>query len=1050
MTDQKKVPGGTATGKATGKVIAVPPTPESTSMPTAIEAIRRLFVDKVQHDHIVNEKQTPAKRAAFIKQHGAAHGVFQVEDNLEEKYRVGIFKEPGKHYEAWMRFSSDIPDERPDLKSTVGIGIKLFGVCGACAFDEGRDGCGCQCDEPDAAHQLFNLDLVLQNTTVFFAADAMEMAEFKTAAVNGSLDPWLAEHPETAAILASMEKEVKSVLIEPMWSCIPYKFGENDYCKYALTVESAAEPTTPVDTSEPNYLATDLHERLLNGGARLNFFVQLRVDGAQSLTNARSEWDEKVAKPVKVATLIIPQQNIAARGQGEYGESLSFNIWRTLKELAPIGSIAEARKVVYRSSAQVRRDVNGQTVGEPISPRPPGAPTPPYDPTFEQPWPPSKATDSEIAYAMIHPGIGVARVGNSATEYYIGPEYASAPPPPFGSTRDSTGAIKRQAARFRIYGYNSEGIAIRELTLDNADIEWKVQVANTKAEWFAFGTAMDIAEAAAAPLRNPLIVAADRPQLGIRPAAKTIRGKAASGVQFDDGKFKTTKVNLGELRTDDLGRLLVLGGHGVSASPSNAPLVTFVGGVEKDFNNSVDWYDDVSDGPVTAVVHVNGNPVPVTGAWVVVAPPDYAPGIAAFRSMYDMARHAAIEGGLVPADQGTSYSRDIVPLLRRLSDLQWVNLGFARTFGTTDGKISPPPTTVDSTPISNLLIRELAKPENNALRSAIYGNFRSPDDDTPPDGAALKWPQVYGDSLGQAAPEKAGDVLPVAPLTYAHLADFALSTFTDDLDPALYPDSPIFPSPQYARPIEESPVAEQPGRLDEGPLTYCIADAFHPGCELTWPMRHASIYSGLARVKQRETGAKPPNYGTSLTPAKALAEDGPLYAQGPGDLTRWMALPWQGDTARCRSGYDPEFNEYLPSFWPAKVPNDVLTEKNYVTYLDTNLSDGARKGAFGERDKWLRAFILENPDNLAVMNAMVKRFDEMGIVQLRPAPSDYAGTVGSVYVEQRKPGAAQVPAPASAFAGRIDDQDVAEPTTAPEKAAWTEARAKWDVFRRTR
>ena len=1013
MSDGKKT-------TRTGKIVAVPPTPESGSMQTAIETIRRLFVDKVQHDHIVNEKQTPAKRAAFIKRHGSAHGVFQVSDDLDEKYQVGIFQ-PGAYYEAWMRFSSDIPDDRPDKNSTVGIGIKLFGVPGEKALEEDVD--------------AETLDFVLQNTEVFFAADAMEMAEFKTAAVNGTLPAWLAEHPETDAILTSMEKPVDSVLTERLWSCIPYKFGPDDYCKYILSVQYAADPTTPIDMDDPTYLAKDLRERLLNGGAKLDFFVQLRTAAKESLINARFVWDEKVAIPVKVATLIIPQQDIAARGQGEYGEVLSYNIWRTLPDMAPVGSIADARKVVYRSSSQKRRNVNGQTIGEPTEPRPPGAPIPPYESTFEQPWPPA-LTGGEVAYAKIHPGIGVARVGNSPTEYYIGPEYASAPPPPFGTTRDNTGAIKRQAARFRIYGYNSDGVAVKELTAENAEIEWKVELANKKAEWFAFDAAMDIPEAKPVGRRNPLVTGAARAALAIKPSARTIGGTHASGVQFDDGKFKDTPVNLGELRTDDVGRLLVLGGHGVSASPSGAPLVTFVGGVEQNFNNSVDWYDDTSDGPVSATVRIAGNPIPVTGAWVTVAPPDYAPGIVAFRSMYDMARHAAIDAGLVPPDGQTSYTRHVLPLLQRLADHQWVNLGFAQTFSMSG-----------STPISTKLIRDLVLPENNDQRSNIYAQFRSPDDTSAPVGNALKWPQLYGDSLGAGAPSAPGDVLPVARQAYAHLANFVVSNFVNDLDLAQYPEIPHFAEPRYAKPIEESPIAEQPARLDEGPLSYCIADAFHPGCELTWPMRHATLYDDLVRIKRRDDAVPEPVYGDTLTPENALAEDGPLHAQVAGDLTRWMALPWQGDTARCRSGYDPEFNLYLPSFWPAKVPNDVLTEENYLVYLNTSLPAGARKGAFEQRDKWLRAFLLENQDNEAVMQAMVKRFDEMGIVELRPAASDYSTDMVSVYVEHLKPGT-RLPKAATAFGGRIDGQPIADRANLLKEAGWTEE--AWDAFRRKR
>jgi hypothetical protein len=37
------------------------------------------------------------------------------------------------------------------------------------------------------------------------------------------------------------------------------------------------------------------------------------------------------------------------------------------------------------------------------------------------------------------------------------------------------------------------------------------------------------------------------------------------------------------------------------------------------FNNADDWFDDTSDGPVTAEVIIDGRRIPVDGAWVVVA-----------------------------------------------------------------------------------------------------------------------------------------------------------------------------------------------------------------------------------------------------------------------------------------------------------------------------------------------------------------------------------------------------------------------------------------------
>jgi len=78
-------------------------------------------------------------------------------------------------------------------------------------------------------------------------------------------------------------------------------------------------------------------------------------------------------------------------------------------------------------------------------------------------------------------------------------------------------------------------------------------------------------------------------------------------------------------------------------------------------------------------------------------------------------------------------------------------------------------------------------------------------------------------------------------------------------------------------------------------------------------MRHASMYEAPFRIRHRPPGQPEPDYGPDLTQAIALAPGGPLYAQGPGDISRWMALPWQGDTAFCRSGYEPDYDPYVPT-----------------------------------------------------------------------------------------------------------------------------------------
>src|SRR4051794_21423606 len=81
-------------------------------------------------------------------------------------------------------------------------------------------------------------------------------------------------------------------------------------------------------------------------------------------------------------------------------------------------------------------------------------------------------TDSAIVSAAIHPAVGVARIGDSKDAFVLAPEVDQPPPVQAGSMKDPTGALKRQAVRFRIYGYDASGQAVRELTADDAEIEW--------------------------------------------------------------------------------------------------------------------------------------------------------------------------------------------------------------------------------------------------------------------------------------------------------------------------------------------------------------------------------------------------------------------------------------------------------------------------------------------------------------------------------------------------------------------------------------------------
>lgn len=643
--------------------------------------------------------------------------------------------------------------------------------------------------------------------------------------------------------------------------------------------------------------------------------------------------------------------------------------------------------------------------------------------------------DRKIVRAAIHPAIGIARIGDSESGYFIGPEVVDLPCEKPEHFRDGAGALKRQAARFRIYGFNAQGEVVCELTPDIADVTWTVHLANRKAQWYQFQAALDIPEAAAmsVPRRNAAF--ADRNALAIDPGPRSIAGISISGGaehRFDTGKFKDTVVPLGEIRTDEAGRLVVLGGTGKSASPSGAPV--FNPADFDSFNNADDWYDDTSDGPVTATVAIGGAAVAVEAAWVVVAPPNYAPNIVSWRTLHDLLTDVSVQAGWIQVPQRLSFANDILPILRRLSNLQWVNQGFAAMYG----KGCPMDFESDDF-IARLATKPGPGPGKKIdpyaeLRQVIANSFRPPQPTvSEPVVWPHVWPWIYGDAYGSFAANGPGNMLTMTPLQTTILARWVEGDFEMD-----WPRS----TPPYDA-LDKVPLAEQPSMLDKSALNFCLADTFHPGCEMTWPMRHASLYSKPFRIRHRAAGVPEPDYGDRLNPQLALQVDGPLYAQGPGDITRWMALPWQGDTAFCRSGYDLHFDPYVPTFWAARVPNQVLTEEDYQTAINNALPREQRIAAFNNRETWLRA--VDGPVIADVMMRMIAEFGALGIVEPRPGVKDDPDLPETMFVESLagshlKQAAMQVSALRAA---------PPRPLTRIERAGWS-SEEQFREFRRVR
>ena len=571
------------------------------------------------------------------------------------------------------------------------------------------------------------------------------------------------------------------------------------------------------------------------------------------------------------------------------------------------------------------------------------------------------ATDNPIHSISIYPPVGIARIGNSQ-EYFLASDIPGQAPKPTDGFKDKDGKVKKQVARFRIYAFDSSGKVIKEITAKEAKIEWRVHVANIKSAWYDFNNALDL-EGYAIPsaYRNVNVTGNDRNKLVIDPGSKTISGINQGGkpeYMFDGGKFYGKDVPLGQVKTDGEGRLLFFGGDGNSASYDNKPATTFA--------NNVGWHDDTSDGTVRATVTINKKVYEAEPAMVAVTPPDFGPGLYGVVTMYDVVLDLFIREFNYPDPTagGVNFWRHIYPVLERMANTQWVNHGFFVLFGHNS------PSDLNS----KALLKVLADPSARAKpeRMRIFKWFRNPESK---EQKPAEVPPLYGDGFGDYTTIAAVD-LPLTPTLYNWFSQWAAGEFNA---------KPI----KTVRPFESLSADEQVEALNRAPFQECLGGPFHPGIELTWPLRNKLMWEKPFRLKTVMEGESTVlDFGGLLSPAIALAADGPLSVSGPGSLTRWLGVPWQTDEASCLSGYDTTTYLPLPSFWAARVPNQVLSEDSYDRMQIRTLNIGQRLKHFDYRQDWLREFGTQYQSKI---NKMVHLWHELGIITEAGSAADAKG-----------------------------------------------------------
>lgn len=585
---------------------------------------------------------------------------------------------------------------------------------------------------------------------------------------------------------------------------------------------------------------------------------------------------------------------------------------------------------------------------------------------------------ASVKQLRVHPGLGIARVGNAPgdAEFLLAPEVPGGMPHGAGGFRDEQGRIRRQAARFRVYAEFQDG-SCRELTAsDGVRIEWTVEVANLKAGWYNFENAMDLPAGFAKPAarRNTSVQGADRKHLDICPGPRSVTGVMQSGpaLRFDTGRFFGKPVDLGELRTDDEGRLIFLGGHGLSAPQVAGTLPTT-------FANNDGWHDDTADGPVWAqVAFADGTRLEAEPGYVAVTPPNFAPGLFGAVTMLDVMEDLFHRTQGTPAGR-CSFTRHVWSLFQRMTDLQWTNHGLYMLSGLGSPLDAHAPAVLGR-------LRDSSQ-ANAAFRAAVFQLFRDPSAATArPTALLAHYGDYYGDFDGEA-----GAGLAVTSLMYARLRDWADGNFDDDW--AGEPSPPLFAALD---------AHAQAAALDAAGLFECLGGPFHPGIELTWVMRLSSVWKRPYRLDVRP-GVAPQDFGNVLTPSTCLGAGGPYDGVRAGALTRFMGTPWQTDEASCLSDLEYEPSTYLsfPSFWGARVPNRVLSAQAWER---VNAGDNSREQVmkhFSWREDWLRDLKGDYAKKIA---RMVTHWWELGILEPRsPGPAGIALGMGPAWIEAGRP-----------------------------------------------
>jgi 1-acyl-sn-glycerol-3-phosphate acyltransferase len=278
-----------------------------------------------------------ALRGSHPKPHGVVRGRFVVDD-LPPELRVGLFAEPGRSYDTVMRFSSL---GKPELevfsdvdRDVRGLGLKLY--------ETGEDGT-----------PVTLWDVLLNAIPILSTRRGRDVV------------PQRLEFLELTHLLQySSHLTVPDVFSVKYYSQTPYAYGPGRAVRYTLVpgpapaLEPGADVAAAVDHNAPDHLRRRLEYILAHTTTDVvfDFCVQFQTDPVlDPMEDPRVEWRGPL---VKVGELRLPRQIANAPENATHDEALSFHLYYTPQEHAPLGEINRSRRAVYSTSPALRHKLN--------------------------------------------------------------------------------------------------------------------------------------------------------------------------------------------------------------------------------------------------------------------------------------------------------------------------------------------------------------------------------------------------------------------------------------------------------------------------------------------------------------------------------------------------------------------------------------------------------------------------------------------------------------------------------------------------------------------